>query len=48
MSDKLHKALKYHLIEKDISIQQYIISLIKKDICFKDEDDDLSDYLPKK
>ena len=48
MSDKLHKKLKYHLIEKDISIQQYIIELIKMDIKMTDEEDDLSDYLPKK
>lgn len=48
MSDKLHKALKYYLLEKEIPIQQYIISLIKQDMKFKDEDDDLSDYLPKK
>lgn len=47
MSDNLHKALKYKLIEDDKSIQQYIIELIKRDLDFKDEDDDLSDYLPK-
>lgn len=48
MSDRLHKSLKYYLLEKETPIQQYIISLIKKDMNFKDEDDDLSDYLPKK
>ena len=48
MSDKLHKRLKYHLVEKDLSIQQYIISLIKKDIGMTDDEDDLSDYILKK
>ena len=47
-SDKLHKALKYKLVEDEQSIQQYIIDLIKKDLHFNDKDDDLSDYLPKK
>jgi len=40
--------MKYHLIETEQSIQEYVISLIKKDLNFKDEDDDLSDYLNKK
>lgn len=43
-SDKLHKALKIHVINKEQSIQDYVISLVKKDMNFKDEDDDLSDY----
>lgn len=47
LSDKLHKAIKYHLIEKDKSIQQYLIELIKKDLDFNDDDDDLSDYTKK-
>lgn len=48
MSDKLHKKLKTTLFEKEISIQQYLIGIIKKDLSFDDEDDDLSDYLPPK
>ena len=47
-SDKLHKAIKYKLVEDDKSIQEYVISLIKKDLNFTDEMDDLTDYLPKK
>lgn len=47
LSDKLHKTIKYHLIEKDKSMQQYLIELIKKDLDFRDEDDDLSDYTKK-
>lgn len=47
-SDKLHKALRHHLIDKDVSIQQYIIDLVKKDIQFNDEYDDPSDYAYKK
>ena len=46
-SDKLHKTIKFHLIENEKSFQEYIISLVKKDLEFKDEDDDLSDYLKK-
>lgn len=48
MSDKLHRKLKTTLFEKEVSIQQYLIGLIKKDLDFSDDDDDLSDYLPSK
>lgn len=46
-SDKLHKALKLYLLENDVSLQEYVINIIKKDIGFI-EDEDQSDYLPKK
>lgn len=47
LSDKLHKAIKYHLVEKEMSMQEYIIMLIKQDMKFSDQDDDLSDYTKK-
>lgn len=47
LSDKLNKTLKHHLVEKELSMQQYIVALIKKDLNFSDEDDDLSDYTRK-
>jgi len=47
-SDKLYKAMKYKTFETNQTIQNYVISLIKKDLNFDDKDDDLSDYLPKK
>ena len=47
LSDKLHKAIKYYLIEKEMSMQEYIITLIKQDMKFLDQDDDLSDYTKK-
>lgn len=48
MSDKLHKAVKLKLLDEDKAIQQYLIELIKKDLNFTDDKDDLFDYLPKK
>ena len=47
-SDKLHKALKIKLVQEGKSIQDYVIGLIKKDLNFTDDMDDLSDYLKKK
>lgn len=47
-SDKLHKAMKLKTVSEDSTIQDYVIGLIKKDLSFKDEDDDLSDYQAKK
>lgn len=47
MSDLLHKAVKYKTFNEGISIQEYIISLIKKDLNFTDDQDDLSDYTKK-
>ena len=47
-SDKLHKTMKFKLLEDEKSVQDYIISLIKSDLNFTNEEDDLSDYLPKK
>lgn len=47
MSDVLHKAVKYKTFDEGISIQDYIITLIKKDLNFTDEQDDLSDYTKK-
>jgi len=44
LSDKLHKALKFKSFETNVSIQNYFVKLVKQDLNFKDEDDDLSDY----
>lgn len=43
-SDKLHKAVKHHLVELDMPMQDYVIGLIKRDLKFDDSMDDLSDY----
>ena len=47
-SDKLHKAIKFKLLERDKSIQEYIIKLVKNDLNFTDDMDDLTDYTIKK
>lgn len=47
-SDKLHKAIKLKTVTDGLTIQNYIINLIKKDLNFTDIDDDLSDYQTKK
>ena len=47
-SDKLHKAIKYKLLESEKSLQEYIIKLIKNDLKFTDDMDDLTDYTTKK
>lgn len=47
-SDVLHKKMKFKLLEEEKSVQQYLIELIKKDLNFSDNEDDLDDYLPKK
>lgn len=47
-SDKIHKAIKHKLVDENKSIQEYIISLVKNDLSFTDDMDDLTDYLPKK
>jgi len=44
MSDKLHNIVKHYLVDQNKSLQQYIIELIKKDLNFSDDKDDLSDY----
>jgi predicted DNA binding CopG/RHH family protein len=46
-SDKLHIAMKLKTVSKGETIQDYIISLIKQDLNFTDENDDLSDYQKK-
>lgn len=43
-SDKLHVALKLKTFADATTIQEYIVSLVKKDLEFKEKDDDLSDY----
>jgi len=39
LSDKLHKAMKFYLLEHDLSAQEFIVSLIKKEIQYNDLDD---------
>ena len=46
-SDELHKKMKIHLLENDMSLQEYIVKLVKEDIGFTKEEDP-SDYLQKK
>jgi len=48
LSDKLHKAIKIKLLDDEISIQEYFVTLVKNDLNFADDKDDLTDYLPKK
>ncbi len=40
--------MKFKTVADDLTIQDYIISLVKKDLNFKDNEDDLSDYQVKK
>lgn len=48
LSDILHEVVKIKLLENNQSFQQHVIVLIQKELDLKVEDDDLSDYMPKK